>query len=151
MEEIKARSALIIKRLRAQLGFSASTVTAYCEKQTTDIFGRSKRPIEQADSEFYGMSDTLSDIADAIARLCEELWSNALTVEENDPSTANAYRAKAQAAIAVAELFEELSVSVYRRISRSSQFAEINVAEIRRQAAGFIVHVNNAVKVLSEE
>ena len=151
MEEIKARSALIIKRLRAQLGFSASTVTAYCEKQTTDIFGRSKRSIDQADAEFYGMSDTLSDIADAIARLCEELWSNALTVEEIDPSTANAYREKAQATIAVAELFEEFSVSVYRQISRGAQFAEINVAEIRRQAAGFMIRVNNAAKILSEE
>lgn len=151
MEDIKARSALIIKRLRAQLGFSVSTVTAYCEKLTPDIFGRCQKPIDQVDAEFYGMSDTLSDIADVIARLCEELWSNALTVEENDELTANAYRAKAQAAIAAAELFENISVSVYRHISRGSQLAEINVAPLRREAAGFIVRINDAAKALSDE
>ncbi len=150
MKNITARSEIIIKRLCAQLGFAASTVTAYCEKFSPDIFGHCRKPLDAAETEFYGISNTLSEIADAVARLCEELWANALSIEEKDPTLAESYRKKAQIAISSAELFEELSVSIYSRISHNSQYADINVAALRRDAAGFITNLRDAVKSISE-
>ncbi len=150
MTEKDPRHALTIKRLCDQLRFAASAVNAYCEKLTPDIFGQARGSATEAESEFYAMSSILSDSADAVATLADQLLCYAYGMEESDTETAARLREKVDIAVVAAELFEDISVAIYSHIQFGSSMAVIDVAAMRRDAAGFLIKLRDAVRSISD-
>ncbi len=150
MNEDITRQTLTIKRICDQLRFAASAVNAYCEKLTPDIFGQYRSSASTVSDEFYAMSSILSDSANAVATLADWLWHSADDIEETEPETAEKLRKAVDTAVVSAELFEDVSVAIYSHIKFSSDMAVIDVAALRRDAAGFLIKLRDAVKSISE-
>ncbi len=149
MKKQDTRQTLIIKRICDQLRFAASAVNVYCEKLTPDIFGKYRGSAESVNEEFYAMSSILSDSADAVATLADQLWSYAEQIEESEPEASAKLREKINTAVVAAELFEDISVAVYSHIQFSANMAVIDVAAMRRDAAGFLIKLRDAVSSIS--
>ncbi len=149
MKETDPRQALIIKRICDQLRFAASAVNAYCEKLTPDIFGQYRSTADTVNAEFYAMSSTLSDCADAVATLADQLWSLSDRIEESEPDIAARLRQTVDTAVISAELFEDISVAIYSHIKFSTDTAVIDVASLRRDAVGFLIKLRDAVSSIS--
>ncbi len=150
MNEKDTRQTLIIKRICDQLRFAASAVNAYCEKLTPDIFGKHRGTSDEIKNGFYSMSSILSDSADAVAMLADQLLCKANVLDESDPEAAAKLKEIVNTAVVSAELFEDISVAIYSHIKFGASTAEINVAPLRREASGFLIKLHDAVRSISE-